>query len=587
MSADVAHPASSTTTNQATKTASRDPITFDEKFDVVVVGSGCAGLTAAAVAGRFGQRVLVVEKSRYFGGTTAYSSGGIWIPSNKYQKELSVYDSLDRAREYLKKVVGNLYEPIKMNAFLQSGPQMVEWMEENTAVKFRSIPLPDYHCTEVGASSGRTIGVESFDGRQLGALVADIRYPLQGYSAFGTMQVDPFDLDKFKRPFSNMQNFSFCLRSIGNYAFDFVKYGKGSYLANGNALIGRLLYTLKANPNVHLWNETAARTAILEDDKVTGLLVSLASGKELRIKASKGVVLATGGLGRSEEAKEYIPHEWNAQPKGIVGDGKRIAIQAGGTMAKANSDNAIYVPISLLVPSKGTGPIRRFPHFSLDRSKPGSIIVDSTGHRFENESAPYQEFVKTMHARQIKKAYMIGDRHFLKEYGMGMVLPWPYPNWRILRTDYLVQDSTVEGLANKLGIPPDTLKKTVAQCNNNADTGLDPLFHRGETVYDRFFGDASAKPNPSLGHCSTGPFYALPIYPGNVSALIGLRTDENARVLAEDGNPVPGLFAIGCDQNNVMCGTYPGGGSSIGPAMTFAYRAGLFLSGQSATPKRQ
>jgi len=263
------------------------------------------------------------------------------------------------------------------------------------------------------------------------------------------------------------------------------------------------------------------------------------------------------------------------QPRGNVGDGKRMAIESGGILGDRNPDNAIFAPVSVL--KVKNGPARLYPHFAIDRSKPGSIIVGQDGLRFANESEPYQEFVGTMHRNKIEKAYFIADRSFIVKYGMGMALPGPYPIFRLLQQGYLIRASTIAELAVKIGVPSDTLQNTVATCNRNAETGIDNEFLRGQNIYDNFYGDTSVTPNPNLGKCSQAPFYAVPLYPGNVSTLFGVKTDENSRVVNQEGSAVPGLFAVGCDQNSVMRGIYPGGGSSIGPGMTFGYRTGRFI----------
>lgn len=541
-----------------------------------MVGSGCSGLTTALVAAKHGLSVLVLEKTKYFGGTTAYSGGGAWIPNNKHQPSLGVSDSTLQADIYLRNVLGELYDEKKIEAFSKSGPEMVKWIEAESAVRFKPVPLPDYHVSRPGASKGRTLLTQEFDGRQLGSFVQNVRYPIQGYSAFGTMQVDPSELPILSNPFGSLRNLLYSVGRMLRYGSDLVLWGKGTSLANGNALVGRLLYSVRAQ-GVHLWSMTPSLRTTMEQGRVTGIQV-LRDGKEVSIRARKGVVLATGGFGRSQEAQKYVPHEWCASPRGNTGDGKRMGIESGGAVPSPNPMNAIFAPISLLHVPKG--PVRRFPHFAIDRSKPGSIIVGPDGRRFENESAPYQEFVATMHRKGIQKAYYIGDRTHLRTYGMGMALPRPYPIWNVLRKGYLISAPTIPALAKLIGIPSQNLEQTVQDYNSFAETGKDLEFHRGENDYDTFYGDPTIRPNPNLRRCEKGPFYALPLYPGNVSTLFGLVTNVNAQVQDRNGQTIPGLYAVGCDQNSVFKGAYPGGGSSIGPGMTFGYRAGLKLAGR-------
>ncbi|KAK5047276.1 hypothetical protein LTR84_006798 [Exophiala bonariae] len=546
----------------------------DITYDVVVVGSGCSGLTSAVVAAKHSLKVLVVEKTQYFGGTTAYSGGGAWIPVNKHQPSIGVQDSIDQADIYLHAVLGDLYDTKKVPAFLETGPEMVKWMEDNSTVRFKPVPLPDYHVAKKGASRGRTILTEKFDGRRLGPLIQNVRYPIQGYSAFGSMQADPAELSLLTNPFGSITNLTLATKKVLRYALDLIRYGKGTDMANGNALVGRLLFSAQQQ-GVELWNSSAATKPILDHGRVVGLHV-VRGGKETMVYARRGVVLASGGFGRSEEANQFVPHEWCASPRGNTGDGKRIGVECGGALPPKNPSNAIFAPISLLSTSKG--PVRRFPHFAIDRSKPGSIIVGPDGRRFANESEPYQEFVGTMHKKGIKKAYYIGDRTHLRKYGMGMALPWPYPIWRLLRQGYLISAPTIAALAEKIGVPVTNLEQTVSDHNSFAKTGVDTQYHRGENEYDSFYGDPQVQPNQNLQPCATGPFYALPIYPGNVSTVYGLITNKDAQVLDQKGVVVAGLYAVGCDQNNVFKGAYPGGGSSIGPGMTFGYRAGRKLA---------
>lgn len=548
-----------------------------EEHDVVVVGSGCSALTAAVVAKARGLDVLVVEKTRYFGGTTAYSGGGAWIPVNQHQQQLGVVDSVEMADEYLHNVLGKFYEPEKVAAFLQSAAQMVNWMEDNTAVRFNTFPgFADYEFDRNGGNYCRSLLTTPFDGRNLGrSMLRMIRYPLQGLSGFGTMQSDQLQLEKLKHPFASYENFRFAATKAVRYAIDLLRYGKGSEMCNGNALVGRLVYTAMSM-NIPMRNNTKAIAPIVEDGMVKGVVLQTEDGNLVKVRANKAVVLAAGGFGRKGKEKGLVPGECSAVPAGNIGEGIEIGLSAGGALpATPNYTNAIYVPISLKKPMNG--PSRRYPHFS-DRSKPGSIFVDERGERFANEAQPYHSLGVIMGDKKIEKAYYIGDRKHLRTWGMGVALPSPYPIWNVLRGDYLLQAPTIRELAKKISIDPDKLEATVDRYNRFAKEAKDPDFGRGGNFYDELVGDPSNTANPSLAPCEQGPFYALPIYPGNASIMYGLRTDGNGRVLDDNSKPVPGLYAVGCDQNSVMRGTYPGAGSSIGPAMTFGYRAANFIA---------
>jgi predicted oxidoreductase len=300
----------------------------------------------------------------------------------------------------------------------------------------------------------------------------------------------------------------------------------------------------------------------------------------MEIRARRGVVLASGGFGANAAWRQrYMPlaeAHISVQPDTNIGDGIRLAQAAGGALGPVNPDNGVWAPVSIL--RHADGRIDKYPHFGPDRGKPGSLIVDQSGQRFVNEAAPYQVFGQAMHAHQITKAWFIGNRRFLRQYGMGLALPAPYPIGRLLRAGYLEQAPTIAELARKIAIDPAALTATLDEFNHYARQGKDPAFHRGDSVYDASQGDFTHKPNPNLAPIEGGPWYALALYPGDVSSVLGLETNIHAQVLTPAGAVVEGLYAVGLDQNTVMRGTYPGGGAGIGPAMTFGYIAGKHLA---------
>lgn len=457
--------------------------TLEKHYDVVVVGSSCSGLTAAAVIAKHGLKVLVVEKTKYFGETAAYSGGRAWIPNNSKQAGIVVNDdSTEKADGYLQAVLGELYDRAAILAFLQSDPAMVDWMERNTSVRFKSILLPDYYVNKRGASLGRTLLTEGFDGRQLGSRIKDIRYTLQGFHAFGSMQADAAELPILSRPFRSVSNLTYSVNRLLRYLMDVFRFGKGTEMTNGNALIGRLVHTMLEN-GVDLWTNSPAKRLIVNNGSLQGVVIS-DRDQEVTVQCSKAVVLASGGFGRSEEAKQYLPHEHCAQSAGNTGDGRRMGFEAGAVIPLANPNNGIFAPISLHCPK--AEPLRRYHHFAIDRSKPGPIIVVQDGLRFANDSEPYQEIVTTMHNKGNKKAFFIADRTFLRKYGMGMALPSPYPVFHLIKQGYLIQASTLQELGVKINVPPDALARTIAQYNAMAHDGKDHDFGRGSNPYDNF-----------------------------------------------------------------------------------------------------
>lgn len=546
---------------------------------MVVVGSGAGGLTAAVAATLIGkQKVLIVEKTKWFGGTTAYSGGAIWAPMNPLSLAQGFTDSRQEAVQYLKTYLKDDYDEPMISAYLDSVPDMVKFLEDKSAAKFMPCGTPDYYMDIKGAKiAGRTLLNQNYDGRRIGKLVKQIRYPLQGYSAFGSLQVDYAHMETFRRPFASFGNFSFVTRRMIRYLVDLIRYGKGTELANGNALVGRLLESA-TKCGVELWNNSPATGPILENDRVVGMVIKK-DGREVRIRAKKGVVLASGGFARSAEvSRKYLPNpDHTSSPRGNQGDGMRIGVTSGGNLPPTLGDNAaLWSPLSEYRAKKG--PIRKFPHFGADVTKPGSIIVDSDGKRFANESASYQDFGKATHAAGVHKEYFIGDRPHLRRYGMGVALPAPYPIWRILRRNYFICAPTIPELAVKLGMDPAILSATIDRFNEFARTGKDLDFGRGDGSYDKAYGDPEVKPNPCLAPLKKGPYYALPMYPGSGITMYGLETNRDAQVLNASGKVVPGLYAVGADMNHFMKGHYPSGGLTLGPSLVFGYRAGLHIA---------
>lgn len=549
------------------------------EYDVVIVGSGVGGLTTAIVAAQQALSVLVVEKEDVFGGTTALSSGGAWIPNNHHMPTVGQHDTPGEAYTYLRATLGDAYDDSLAKAFVETGPEMLRYMEAKTEVRFYPVLLPDYQPGEPGAKAARTIIATEYDGRKLGDYIRYVRNPLPGHAAFGSFQSDAQHVAKLTAAFRTWEGFSFSAKRMAGFISDLVKYGKGTYMAHGNALVGRLLKTA-LDAGVTLRRSTPAIRLVQSDGRVTGVVVK-ADGNERTVAVRKGVVLASGGFGANTQMRaKFMPlaeHHLSAQPAANVGDGIRLGESVGGVFAEPNAANGIWAPCSAHRAADGS--IKSvFPHFGPDRGKPGTLIVGLDGKRFDNEAGPYQEFVNRMNANGMTKAWFIGHKTALRKYGMGVAMPAPLPYKHLVRDGYLIEAPTIAGLGAKIGVPPQNLEQTVARFNSFAIKGEDPDFARGSNSYDNAQGDFSHRPNPNLGPLTDAPFYAIELRPGDCSSVLGMKTTVDGEVLKIDGKPVPGLFAVGLDMNSMMYGRYPGGGSSIGPAMVFGYRAGKRLA---------
>lgn len=545
-----------------------------KKFDAIVIGSGVGGLTTAIVAAQKGLEVLVIEKAAVFGGTTAYSGGVAWIPNNHLMHEAGLEDSRDKAETYLRGVLGNHYDPEKIDAFLDDGPKMLEHLSKTTELDFVLTPTPDYEPDMPAAYHSRGVLAMEFDGTKLGKYLDKLRKPLPSLTVLGGMQVAGADITPLRTAFRSTSSFVYTTRTVTRYARQRATHGRATRLVSGNALAGRLLKSA-LDAGVTLWAETPALELLKTGDAITGVRVRH-EGQKKELTARRAVVLASGGFGANKELRgEFMPnpeHHLSIQPEENTGDGARMGEAAGGTLVRDNPMNAIFIPISQHEEADRT--VTRFPHIMIDRYMPGSIAVNRAGKRFVNEGMSYQHFVKAMHGDNMDRAFLVGDRTFLRRYGMGLVRPFPYPIGKWLKNGYLTEGRTLGELATKIGVDSKGLEDTVERFNGMACMGEDADFGRGQDAHSRFRGDQTVKPNPSLAPLETGPFYSITLHPGDLSSVAGLDTDGRARVKGKDGKPIKGLYAVGLDMNSMTKGMYPAGGSSLGPGLTFGYIAG-------------
>jgi succinate dehydrogenase/fumarate reductase flavoprotein subunit len=551
----------------------------DLEVDLLIAGAGPAGMSAALVASLEGLDVLLCEKSDQVGGTGATSAGTLWIPGNSQSRVAGFSDSAAQADRYLNALIGEGGNRELRNAYLQTGPAVIDYLCERSDVQFLSCGVhPDYRSNMPGAAiAGRAIVPEPFDGRLLGAEFWRIRPPIPEFMLFGGMMVGKADISRLVGRFDSIANFIYSAKLLARYLVDRVTYPRGTRLMMGNALVGRLFYSLRRH-SVPIMFDAAIVDLAGDRDGVKGARLN-SGGKEILVRARKGVVLATGGYGHNKRFRSaFMPQpvpEYSMSYEGNHGDGLDIGRRLGAALVPEKSTSGLWTPVSIVPRSDGTNGM--FPHLVLDRAKPGLIAVNSAGRRFVNEAASYHDFVLAMFesnkAASSIPAWLVCDAAFIAKYGLGIVYPGHRNPGKFVENGYLVSARSLEELAQKIGTDAVQLRDTVTRYNGFAETGVDVDFGKGETELNRFNGDAAHKPNPCIGSVITPPFYALAVWPADIAVSTGLATDVDARVLGNDGKPIPGLYACGNDMASVMAGSYPGPGTTLGPAVVFAYRA--------------
>lgn len=557
--------------------------------DVLVVGSGAGGLATAVTAAHHHQKVLVVEKEPVFGGTTARSGGWMWIPANGPAKRLGIQDSIEKGRTYLKHEAGDHFDADRVESFLVNGPKAIEFFEQKTELQFDLGPtFADYHPDAPGGMpAGRSLVARPFDGRALGPEIQRLRPPLSEITFLGMMIGSGKELLHFFNVARSPVSAFYVTRLFARFLRDLAFHGRPMRLMNGNALVGRLAKSC-FDKGVPIWTNANVRSLTTDDaGRVIGAVVDTPKGT-IEVFASKGVALAAGGFPQDRvRRKRLFPHAPSGNehaspaPPGNTGDGLRLGETVGAHVDESLPHAAAWVPISRPVNRDGT--LGTFPHF-VDRSKPGVIAVTRSGRRFTNEADSYHDFCQAMYKRCQEEggetcAFFIADHRTFRKYGLGFAKPWPVPYQRHIRSGYLFRGKTLADLAGEIGADPAQLQKTVAAFNEHARFGKDPEFGKGTNAYNLSLGDPEHMPNPCVAPVEQGPFYAVKLVIGDLGTFAGLRCDANARVLGDDGRPIPGLYAAGNDALSIMGGNYPGGGITLGPAVTFGYVAARHLAG--------
>jgi succinate dehydrogenase/fumarate reductase flavoprotein subunit len=541
-------------------------------FDVVVLGTGAAGLTAALAAHSGGASVGLFEKADQVGGTSAWSGGMVWIPANHHAAELGVSDSRDEALTYLHSLSHGLIDEKLVAAFVDTGPDMVRWLEAETPVVFTVVEgFPDYHPEHPGGKpgGGRSLECPLFAFDELGAWAERVTIgPQMGRNI--TMSETPLG----RGAPGGVPPEEMARRQIHDE--------RGA----GQGLVGRLLKGC-LDRGMEPITGAAARDLVVDGGKVVGVRFESADGGSFEVVARRGVVLATGGFEWDRELVRAFVRGPMTHPVSVrtnTGDGLRMAMRIGASLSCM--PEAWWVP-TIEVPMEGFGTVAW--QVNGERTRPHCIMVNQRGERFTNEAANYNAFGEAFHVVDVSSyefvnhpAWMVFDHHYLSRYGLARYTPdaGPTPSW-------MVEAPSLEELAAAIDVPEDALVATVDRWNDQTARGHDDDFGRGGSAHDRWWGDPAAGDDvlATMGPIDTAPYYAVQVHSGALGTKGGPRTDVDARVLDVDGQPIPGLYAAGNAMGSVLGMTYGGAGGTLGPAMVFGFLAGRHAAARGAGPE--
>ncbi|WP_425302954.1 3-oxosteroid 1-dehydrogenase [Nocardia otitidiscaviarum] len=558
-----------------------DPVSSEHSYDVVVVGSGAAGMTAALTAAHHGLRAVLIEKAAHYGGSTARSGGGVWIPGNKALKAAGRPDDREEARTYLHSIIGDVVPADRIDTYIDRGAEAFDFVLDHTPLKMKWVPgYSDYYPEAPGGrGEGRSCEPKPFNAKILG----EERFKLEPPYAKAPLNVVVMQAD-FVRLNLIRRHPKGIMRAMRVGARTYLAKWTGKHiLGMGQAIIAAMRKGLM-DANVPVLLETPMTKLIVENGRVVGV-EALRDGKPVVFRARYGVVLGSGGFEHNAEMRtkyqrQPIGTEWTTGAAANTGDGIIAGMEAGG--AVDFMEDAWWGPTIF----KGGK-----PWFALaERNLPGTIMVNADGKRFGNESAPYVEAVHTMYGGEYGQgdgpgenipAWLVFDQRYRNRYIFAGLQPGQRIPSRWMENDDIVKADTLAELAARIGVPAANLTATVERFNSFADTGVDEDFGRGKSHYDRYYGDPTVKPNPCLAALVQGPFYAAKMVPGDLGTKGGLVADTAGRVLREDGTVIEGLYASGNTATPAMGHTYAGPGATIGPAITFAYLAVLDIAAKA------
>lgn len=551
---------------------------WDHEVEYLVAGSGVAGLSAAITAKLNGLDTLVVESMEKWGGTTAISGGGLWVPNNPLMIRDGAQDTPEKAFDYLKSTIGDLgpwTSDARKWAFINAIPSYVNLLADNGIKWARAKQYPDYYPDLPSGMVGRSIEPYAFDMRKLGAWG---KLKREGGIPAPIRNDDVYLLSRaWSTPSGFVRGAQFVFRTLGYLAIGRKPVGMGAALAS------HLMYIAHHKLEVPVWLNSPIIDVIVENGRVVGVVVKK-EGKTMRIRATRGVMLAAGGFAHNKEWRmkyQGVPG-WSASPVGQLGQGIEVGQKVGGAVAMMEDS---WWGATTMNPDKKD----QYGFILNERSDPWSIVIDQQGNRYLNESESYVDFGHHLLEHNEKTdgkalpSWLVSD-HRHDTHFLSSALMIPGAKKKLAALGEYVEAQTLSELAKKMSVDKDTFLTTIERFNGFAKTGVDKDFQRGRTVYDQYYGDPLVKPNPNLGPIEKAPFSAVKIYPGDLNTKGGLVTDEYARVLREDNSVIAGLYAAGNNTASLMGHTYPGPGASIAPAGVFGYIGALHASQQAQNP---
>ncbi len=547
---------------------------FDEVADFVVVGSGGGSMCAALVLRAAGKGVLILEKTDLVGGTTARSGGVMWLPDNPFMKRDGVEDSFEQAALYLESLMGGQRDapgstPLRRARYLREAPRMLEFLLGQGLRLDRVKEWPDYYDELPGGSvPGRTVVAELFDINELGPWAAKLRPSFVQIPLPASLE-EMLELPAMKRSW----RVKWLLLKLVCRAVVARLTGR-RWVAGGAALQGRMLQAaLRAGTDIR--TESPVSGLIVEDGAVTGVQ-TVKDGRPWRVRARLGVLVNAGGFARNQAMRDrWLPGtsaKWSLAAPCDTGEMIEEMMRHGAAVAQM--DERVGNQITIL---PGTEDSEIKPTAQSMTAAPHCILVDQGGSRYMNEGGSYMAYAKAMLERNRSvpavPSWAVFDSQYLAKYMLAGTMPGSRkpPQWR--EQGYLKQADSIERLAGLLGMEPAALRATVDRFNGFVANNRDEDFNRGERAYDRWLGDELQQPSPALGRIDRPPYYAVPVYPGDVGTYGGVVTDEHARVLREDGSVIAGLYATGVSTASVMGRFYPGAGGSVGPSFVWGYVA--------------